>query len=198
MFAGKINSSNVATVNAPEVVQKKTCSNFLTGNVSFTDCIVSAENTTLYRAVEAPVESIMKTGFTGTAFDSPKEPCLFGKRTVFTSRSAEGVKEFIRMREKHSTEKSFYNLFKIDTDGQRYFSFSDNYKQFPESLIESFARKIEKLGHTYYPHARVQAQRNLEKVYVHVDEVHLEGPIPPKLITFIEGIEHTPKYCLKK
>lgn len=157
------------------------------GNVRFAKSIVSVKNVCAYRADTRSPETIRKYGFSGTNSIDPSEVRVFGDKTVFASGSKTGVETFIKTAG-FTNNNDFCYLYKIKTSGHQVFSFSENFKKHSDELITGISCLANNTLELTKEAAKHLTKDAIQKDYLAVDELQIEGPIKPSSIKHIETI----------
>jgi hypothetical protein len=159
------------------------------GNLNFDGAIISVRNKIAYRYDSRSPDIIKINGFSGTLSRDIEEVRVFGPNNVFSSRTKEGAKEFLTIN-KFVGQERIQHLYQIDTKGIETFSFMENYKQNPLALIESIANLAQNGALKNLPKDQIRlfARETINNQFCFVDELHINGPIPPSRIKHITTI----------
>lgn len=151
--------------------------------------MISLNNKVAYRYDSRSPDTIKVSGFSGTLSRATEEVRVFGHNNVFSSRTKQGAKEFLQLN-KFTGQEKIQNLYEIDTRGLQTFSFVENYRKNPIALIESIADlALSGLQQGFSKdEARLFARDALNTQFNFVDELHINGPIPPSRIKHLTTI----------
>jgi len=155
-----------------------------TGNINLAGMIVSDNNKIAYRYDSRSPDIIKACGFSGTLGRDDAEVRVFGNNNIFASRTKQGAKEFLN-HNKFDGQSKIQFLYEINTHGLKSFSFVDNFKTNPVALVECIANLVPSIPKDQ---ARLYAREALTGQFNLVDELHINGPIPPSRIKHVTTV----------
>ncbi|MGY3802920.1 hypothetical protein ACWNT8_02490 [Pigmentibacter ruber] len=153
-----------------------------------------------YRVDTRSPEEIAQIGFSGTISENHLIS-TFGNKNVFSAADIESAKRFYESAKAQSPGKQYF-LYRIDTEGLRTLSFEDNMAFDQTGFIERLTDENIKLNYENYSRTkRFQRDPNMFHSYISdkikaaiteaflpAREIHIEGPIQPSRIFFIEKL----------
>ncbi|HID8404835.1 TPA: hypothetical protein ACXIJH_005202, partial [Serratia marcescens] len=151
----------------------------------------------VFRYDTRPPSEILKNGFEGTR-DTNHLLDTFSENTVFSSRTRDGAEAFKKSAEDAGVSTKWY-LYEVDANESRAFSVKDAIEKRPTEITKAITKNQIEKNFNEYSKTKKYTNDGPEKffdyiyskvhdsidVFLKVDEMHIEGPIPANKIKYI-------------